>query len=281
LTYLKVSESAAFPSFARSALVIGHPGHELRVYGWLVSARPQVFVLTDGSGTSGIARLTSTLEVLSRAGASTDQTSSVFSDAGIYQAILNSDITSFTSIVDNLADRFMRDEIELVASDANEGFNPTHDLCREITYAAVEKVRKLTGRIVSHYEFCLTEWEQRSLLAHDNRCIHTSLSDSMLADKIDVSRTYKELRDEVEQALAFGSSEYFRVECLKRVDDWVAIDACKPHYEIWGEQRVAEGKYKFVLRFQEHILPIFLALRAHVDATIADSAQMKSISRSA
>jgi hypothetical protein len=281
LTCLKVSESTALPSFARSALVIGHPGHELRVYGWLASARPQVFVLTDGSGTSGIGRLTSTLEVLSRAGASTDQTSPAFSDAGIYQAILNSDFTRFTTIVDDLADRFVRDEIELVASDANEGFNPTHDLCREITYATVEKVRKFTGRIVPHYEFCLTEWEQRSRLTHDDRCIHTSLSDIMLAEKIDASRTYKELRDEVEKALAFGSSEYFRVECLKRVDDWVPIDACKPYYELCGEQRVAEGKYKFVLRFREHILPIFLALRTHVDATIADSAQMKSPNSSA
>lgn len=271
MTCLKVSESAALPSFARSALVIGHPGHELRVYGWLASALPQVFVLTDGSGTSGIGRLTSTLEVLSRVGAPTVQTFPVFSDAGIYQAVLNSDITSFTTIVDELADRFVRDEIELVASDANEGFNPTHDLCREITYATVEKVRKLTGRIVPHYEFCLTEWEQRSQLTHDDRCIHTSLSDIMLAQKIDASRTYKELRGEVEEALAFGSSEYFRVECLKRVVDWAATDSCKPQYEIWGEQRVAEGKYKFVLRFREHILPIFLALRTHVDATIADS----------
>lgn len=281
MTCLKVTESTAFPTFARSALVIGHPGHELRVYGWLASARPQVFVLTDGSGTSGIGRLISTLQVLSRAGASTDQTSPIFSDADIYQAILNSDITQFTTIVDDLADRFVRNEIELVASDANEGFNPTHDLCREITYAAVERVRKLTGRIVPHYEFCLTEWEQRSLMTHDDRCIHTSLSDTMLAEKIEASRTYKELRDEVEQALAFGSSEYFRVECMKRVDNWVTIDACKPHYEICGEQRVAEGKYKFVLRFREHILPIFLALRAHVDPTIADPAQMKSNSSSA
>jgi hypothetical protein len=28
-----------------AALVIGHPGHELRVHGWMEHARPQVFVL--------------------------------------------------------------------------------------------------------------------------------------------------------------------------------------------------------------------------------------------
>src|SRR5207253_5484219 len=32
----------------RAALVIAHPGHELRVYHWLRLARPSVFILTDG-----------------------------------------------------------------------------------------------------------------------------------------------------------------------------------------------------------------------------------------
>ncbi|WP_334270435.1 hypothetical protein [Edaphobacter sp. HDX4] len=225
--------------------------------------------------------MASTLQVLARAGASSVEASAVFSDAGIYQAILNSEYTRFTAIADDLADRFVRDQIELVASDANEGFNPTHDLCREITYAAVEKVRLLTGRIIPHYEFCLTEWEQELLLAHDDRCVHTTLSDTILAEKIDASRAYRELLDEVEQALAVGGPEYFRVECLKRVEGWASIDACKPLYERWGEQRVVEGKYKFVLRFREHILPIFLALRAHVEVTTADSTQMESLSCSA
>ena len=35
---------------ACTALVIGHPGHELLVHGWLEVARPIVFVFTDGSG---------------------------------------------------------------------------------------------------------------------------------------------------------------------------------------------------------------------------------------
>lgn len=35
-------------SSGRAALVVAHPGHELRVYGWLEQARPRVFVLTDG-----------------------------------------------------------------------------------------------------------------------------------------------------------------------------------------------------------------------------------------
>ena len=34
----------------RAVLVVAHPGHELRVHGWLELARPTVCILTDGSG---------------------------------------------------------------------------------------------------------------------------------------------------------------------------------------------------------------------------------------
>jgi hypothetical protein len=37
----------------------------------------------------------------------------------------------------------------------------------------------------------------------------------------------------------------------------------KPHYERWGEQRKAEGKYVSVIRYREHIVPIVTAIREH------------------
>src|SRR5260370_6140515 len=44
----------------RALLVVAHPGHELRLFGWLCSARPDVLVLTDGSGHSGRSRIEAT-----------------------------------------------------------------------------------------------------------------------------------------------------------------------------------------------------------------------------
>ena len=41
----------------RAALVVAHPGHELRVHGWLEVARPVVCVSTDGSGHGALAVL--------------------------------------------------------------------------------------------------------------------------------------------------------------------------------------------------------------------------------
>lgn len=269
MTSLAVAQDTEILLVARGALVIGHPGHELRVYGWLASVSPQVFILTDGSGTTGIGRTASSSQVLERAGSPAGKICAPFTDAEIYKAIRDGNIAEFLTLVDDLADSFVRDQIELVVSDANEGYNPTHDLCREIARAAVEKVRQVSGRVISHYEFCLTEWQYGATYDHGERCIHTHLSDAMLAAKIEASRAYMELQGEVDRALAVSGAEHFRVECLRRVDEWPPVDEdYKPQYEIWGEQRVAEGKYASVLRFREHILPIFLALRAHASLCI-------------
>ena len=54
----------------KTALIIGHPGHELRVFHWLEITRPAVFVITDGSGRSGRSRLPSTTRILDQVGAS-------------------------------------------------------------------------------------------------------------------------------------------------------------------------------------------------------------------
>ena len=71
-----------------AALVVAHPGHELRVHGWLEKARPQVFVLTDGSGPTGSSRLRSTTRVLDRAGATAGCIYGRLADRVFYQALL-------------------------------------------------------------------------------------------------------------------------------------------------------------------------------------------------
>jgi hypothetical protein len=58
---------------------VAHPGHELRVFGWLHAARPRVFVLTDGSGRTGRSRLPSTTRILREAGA---EPASIYEPAG-------------------------------------------------------------------------------------------------------------------------------------------------------------------------------------------------------
>src|SRR5438874_2689284 len=129
-----------------AALVIAHPGHELCVHGWLENARPRVFVLTDGSGRSGQSRLNSTSEILSAAGARCGSIFGRFSDLSIYTAILEGDFGVFEQLVIELADSFVRDEVEYVSGDATEGYNTIHDTCRIVINAAVELARSKSGR---------------------------------------------------------------------------------------------------------------------------------------
>ncbi len=63
------SQSARFSSFRHCALVLGHPGHELKVFGWIREYKPLVCTITDGSGRSGVSRISSTAALLARLGA--------------------------------------------------------------------------------------------------------------------------------------------------------------------------------------------------------------------
>src|SRR5205085_11261535 len=72
----------------RAALVVAHPGHELRLHHWLERARPTVCVLTDGSGRSGPSRLGFTADLLGRLGAEAGPIFGRFSDLDAYDALL-------------------------------------------------------------------------------------------------------------------------------------------------------------------------------------------------
>src|ERR671930_2292557 len=87
----------------KAALVVAHPGHELCVYGWLEQALPRVFVLTDGSGRSGVSRLDSTTEILAGAGAGAGSIYGRFTDLDLYAAILDGDSRLFERLVAGLS----------------------------------------------------------------------------------------------------------------------------------------------------------------------------------
>ncbi len=251
----------------RCGLVVGHPGHELKVFGWISEYKPRVYVISDGSGRQGVSRTTSTSALLMQLGCEAGEIFGSISDAGIYRAILEGNHSLFVYLVDQIADSFSTHKIDMVAGDAAEGFNPTHDLCRAVINAAVLKAQRQTGKAIHNLEFTLTEWERNAPeQEHDHRCRHFTLNDSLLEAKISAAEGYVELKDEVHKALAHRGQEYFRVECLRAAssDELLPQAGCtKPLYETWGEQRVESGEYRTVIRLKEHILPIMTAVRDH------------------
>jgi hypothetical protein len=244
------------------ALVIGHPGHELRVFHWLEMVRPVVFVLTDGSGGLGYSRLPSTTRILDQVGATRGSFYGRLTDCETYKAILNRDFDLFIKLAREVA-RFLVDEtVSYVAGDSAEGYNPTHDVCRLVIGAAVDLANRSRVKEVGDFDFQLTGAPDRNSGNHD---IRIELDDDAFARKMDVARSYPGLEPEVNEALNSNSLLAFRVECLRPVNyrNIFRQDA-KPYYEEYGEKRVAEGKYGEVIRYREHVLPLAEALRQMV-----------------
>lgn len=263
----------------RAALVVAHPGHELMVHGWLELAQPRVFVFTDGSGRSNQSRLGSTTKVLERAGARAGSIYGRLTDAAAYRAIVNHEFEVFVSLAKELTAAFVAEQIDFVAGDALEGYNPMHDVCRLTVNAAVAAARRAHRHNVANFEFSLVNDPDACPEPLSANEIRLELDEAALARKISVARGYAELAGEVSSALGKASVDTFRVERLRPVDsdewlespkwsksrEWSESRARggneKPFYEQYGERQVAAGHYTRVLRYDEHIVPLAEALR--------------------
>src|SRR5690242_870571 len=94
---------SATHSFGKCALLIAHPGHEIRVHGWLEQARPTVYILTDGSGRSSQPRLESTKRVLMQAGAQIGEAFGQIADRDLYDRVLRHDLDFFRNLIARLS----------------------------------------------------------------------------------------------------------------------------------------------------------------------------------
>ena len=249
----------------KAALVIAHPGHELRVHHWMEIARPLVLVLTDGSGHLDAGRLDRTAAVLAGAGAS--PSANFFGkmpDRELYRAILAGEMETFRTLADEIATTLANEEIDYVAADAVEGFNPGHDVCRLLVNAALATLRDRHGRDLPNLEFPL---EAATLKRQTRDGIELHLDAGALDRKLRAVDNYPELTEEADRLRAAHGMASFGVERLTPVNYLLDISDCSeqpPAYERWGEERVKSGYYKTVLRFTEHVEPIARQLAKRV-----------------
>jgi len=276
----------------RSILMIAHPGHELRVHGWLESVHPIVCVLTDGSGRTNQSRVHSTTRVLQAAGATAGTTYGSMTDQELYAAALDFKHDRFTGYVDELASLLMREEIDCIAGDAAEGYNPAHDICRLIINAAVRLANSVRRQPIKNFDFNLIGPRDECPSTVAAGALFVNLDEQALARKLAAARNYPELQAEVTAALSgagtaafqqhpdlrgqaasgFGgtSSEQFAVECLRPVEvDAFAEERPTPFYELYGERQVSAGHYTRVLRYREHMLPLSEAINSHIQKLIS------------
>ena len=274
-----------------SILVIAHPGHELRVHNWLETARPEVWVLTDGSGRTQNSRVDSTTRVLAGVGARPGSVYGQMRDVDLYEAVLSLRHDPFIQLVTQLANALIERHIDFIAGDAEEGYNPAHDVCRLVINSAVELVENKTGRQIVNYDFTLMGSPTSGPAGVLDNSLWFTLDDEAFSRKLAAARNYPELEAEVEAALngtvnevfredevlservrsMFGVTDAntFRVECLRPVKvnstSAKSLTGDTPFYEAYGEKQVRAGHYGQVLRYRDHMLPLAAALHAHVE----------------
>ena len=252
-------------------LVVGHPGHELRVYGWMAQNRPDVVVLTDGSGHTEHARTESSRRLVSEVGASATQLFGKLRDADVYSALRDHRFEILDAIVMGVTALVTSGRYAVVAGDALEGYNPTHDLCRVIIDEAVEAART-RGIRIRNLEFTLVGAPAGP---SDERI---ALDDKAFQAKLKAARAYTEMRQEVKSAFARFGPEAFRYEALMPSRRSYKL-ASPPYYEQYGERQQQAGIYAEVIRYKRHFLPAVEYIRAKVCA--CQLMPLKSFSRTA
>lgn len=258
----------------KTLLVLGHPGHELRVWQWLCREKPTVCILTAGSGATGQSRLAVTDRTFERVGARFATHFAGVSDAQIYKAVLEQDLDFFVKVAAQIRDLLVAESFDVVVGDGSEGYNPTHDICRLLINAAVVSAAH-QGRPVLNYSF--------PLMGHPKGTGQT-------ADDIVVELTDEQLQQKIELILAYGAEaggmltteiadtfDKFGIQAFKQERLFLMPSVQtepqpvleKPFYERHGEQRVTEGVYRYVIRYNEHIHPIHHRLMAWANEAVA------------
>jgi hypothetical protein len=254
----------------RAALVIAHPGHELRVHHWLEQARPLVLVLTDGSGHTDRSRLASTTVALQRVGAVPGQLYGRFSDREFYRMMLAADPAPFFALAEEIARVLDGEAIDYVVGDAVEGFNPGHDVCRLLLNAALLRIEQANSRSLRNYEFLLEGAPHECPLEERADAIWLELGEDAYRRKLETLRAYPEMAAETARLSVTQNLEAFRIECLRPVRYGFDIGDRFEHppiYEQYGTKRVEAGFYREVIRYREHLAPLAERLRGRLSAT--------------
>lgn len=241
--------------------MIAHPGHELRLYGWLKQTSAQVVFLTDGSGSTGISRIDLSADLISDLDAQI-AIPGKFPEPELYELLLRGDAAPFVQLADELAALIRDEDIDTLVCDASEGYHPAHDLCLPLARAAARTAAKRNIRL---YEYRVVGDPRPE--ADD--AIALELDASTLRAKIERSRRYAAasgsvLSQEVEYMFDTFGEDAFRHEVFRPAGSETAqLQEGLRYYEVRGEERVRSGRYDKVLRYRQHFAPVEAALAEH------------------
>jgi hypothetical protein len=253
------------PGEGRNLMVVGHPGHELRAYGWIADTRPRVCILTDGGGSANASRLNESVSLLNGLGAHIGPICGAWSDRRLYEIILAGECASLVRSAEQLAELMIDDRIDTVVCDAIEGYNPTHDLC-----GGVDDRRGCARRLARSPPTAprVSADGRSASLAGTRPCTGSGASSyrgavrRKKASNLELRLNWRGALPEIVDTLRRFGDDAFRCERwfagASVSHPWADLfGGGRPFYEEYGERQVASGRFDFVVRFTEHVLPIF------------------------
>jgi len=209
-----------------------------------------VFITTDGSGVTGVPRISKSADVLRVAGCSRGSAFGRFTDVYVYDCILRCEVEPLVAMTREIAASLAEAEVEYAVGDAVEFYNPVHDLSRVILSLAIEHAQQLTHRAILQLEFPVVN-SPGARAAND---LVVNLDEPALRRKIDAALRYDELEAQAEEDIRKNGLDAFRTERLHGVERAaVPLEPSGiPYYEKCGEERVSAGRYAEVLRYRPH-----------------------------
>jgi len=251
--------------FKKSLLIIGHPGHELRAFKFIKDHKPDVVIITDGSGSQHSSRIANSIKILDSLGSRCINLFHPFTDKEIYDFMLNANISAIGEIRDKILNEVLAQGYDLLIGDALEGFNPTHDLCRYIINSIVKKANHENGDYpIKNISYKLDGVSSiKSNLLSNKYEFDLFLSEKEFNEKYTAALDYPELRFEVDKVIllygkdAFMNEKYEVIDNTEMISNW---NTTYPFYENYGKGKVLDGLYQQSIEFEKHMKPIAMAL---------------------
>src|SRR5262249_12939899 len=135
-----------------------------------------------------------------------------WTDAALYQALLDQRVEPFVELAEQLSGVLIRERISYLISDACDGYNPCHDLCCLLADVAVLLAQRSTGARVRRCVIPLLEHGETAAVPRPDTRIRLDLSEEEFARKLRAARAYLPLQWEIEHALAREGLAELRTE---------------------------------------------------------------------
>jgi hypothetical protein len=247
-----------------AALIVAHPGHEVRAYGWYERAQPHLFVLTDGGGSGADDRLDFSRRLAAGVGAPISSLFGSFGDRDLYAAVLARDPAPFLAWTGALAEALAAIDPSVVVVDSWQMYNVSHDLVHVMGRVAAEHAGRRLGHPIRIAEYDPAPARLGAPVPRAARAFAVELDEPAFARKQAAASRCTSLRAELNAILESEGLDAQRIELYRDTPDLGLLTqptGFVPPYEHFGAERVAAGRYTNCIRWGEHVAPVVAAIR--------------------